>query len=736
MIDAFERLDSVEGKVSELSLKVNGIISVEVPLTFGKSYNENGYVPTTRWCSTSKQEGGTIKIKAINDRYKYQVYSYISDTQGEKLVDLTSNESTLVSDKSIVVSVRRSDNDYLTEEDKVYLSTIGVAYINPDSIDEKLKNLEDKVDDIHAGEIRDDVTKLKDAVEGKDVKLLVTFGSVFQSNGYNSSARYGHTDKFKGVRFTIPAIEDIYQYSVYEYVSDNEGKSIIAWTSKESYIENHSNLIINVRRADSAILSNDDKATIGNILVARQGIKDTLDKSVLELQGLSSAQTDINLFIDNTAKDLYEKDIEPVLEEQDGAINRIFTIPNFGVRADSSKVDFGELVSMDGFYCSDFIPYEKGTDVKIKFTSRYSSFGFVFYDKYKRPITENAVVFSDSLLNTEIVISSDKASYFRSSSVVNGYLKYMVDNSGSKTRIEKIDFCYQHLGEEKSRWNGKTILFIGTSIPGGGYPQIACEILGAKCINNAVGSSVLRKALRDGGGFTQFDPSESDSNYCKAFTATKQEKESLFGNSNYNKYSFEELLMPYLNGTNPMPDLFVIDYSSDDKTRTGKNDPYFAQMNTNSNAVLPADYQLAPDGFTAQKGVLFNRNSYTGAMSFIIDLIYQYNPFARIILIGFQNEQLRARMCEAQRVVAAYWQLPILELSKKIGWSQRVITGSKEKFNIKYAPTYTTDNDVNVMRMWCPDGIHPSSNPTMLPNGYKESNYEIAKIVASFIESI
>jgi hypothetical protein len=49
-----------------------------------------------------------------------------------------------------------------------------------------------------------------------------------------------------------------------------------------------------------------------------------------------------------------------------------------------------------------------------------------------------------------------------------------------------------------SFWKGRNVLWIGTSIPATGYPEIACTKIGAVSNNQALGSSMLRVARKNG----------------------------------------------------------------------------------------------------------------------------------------------------------------------------------------------------------------------------------------------
>lgn len=444
---------------------------------------------------------------------------------------------------------------------------------------------------------------------------------------------------------------------------------------------------------------------------------------------------DLQQFADTVDEELHTKDTQ--LELVDGYANGLFDIPDSGIRANSASADFGQQISQSGssFKSCGYIPYATGTDVKIKYSSGFGSFGIVFYDANKQPLTGK--VFAGADAGTEITASDANAVYFRSSAPSgNGYFKYYKDVG--LDRVHKIDYCYEHINDNdsQSKWAGKTILVCGTSIPGGaggdatGYPRALGKLLNCTIINRAIGSSVIRKSKRNGSAM-------NDTNQKRAFSQTKAEKEAMYGESTYNALSYEELLLPYLNGTHSFPDLIILDYSSDGGADEGYNDPLLAAINEDASD----KNSLGTD--TLARELNMNRCTMTGAMNFIIDLIYQYNPQAKIMLMGFQNRQMRPYAMEGQKNVADYWQIPYFPLSDVLGWSQKVLYGSMSKFNTKYASLISggtitaATEDVSAMRYWCPDGIHPHSNTTMInPIGERESNLEIAKKVAAFLETI
>lgn len=277
-----------------------------------------------------------------------------------------------------------------------------------------------------------------------------------------------------------------------------------------------------------------------------------------------------------------------------------------------------------------------------------------------------------------------------------------------------------------TKWGGKKILWLGTSIPNGKYPNIVGSLLSAEIINKAVGSSVITCGLRDGS-----KPDNTNQHF--AFSATVAEKESDFGTSSYNKYSYEEILLPYLNGTYESPDAIVLEYGSDwNRCQTDEDRENFPKLNENA-----SDADVLPlDTLTQSLGVNFNRFTYTGAMLFIINTILSYKPFMRIYIVGYLNNMRRPGDDPAMRTIADYWQIPYCDISELLGWSDRVIPGSMALFNAKYSPTYQAESDVTQFRMWCPDDWHPHTNTNTLPNGYKESNYFIATKIASWLNGI
>lgn len=225
-------------------------------------------------------------------------------------------------------------------------------------------------------------------------------------------------------------------------------------------------------------------------------------------------------------------------------------------------------------------------------------------------------------------------------------------------------------------WSGKNILWLGTSIPAGvdsnlgdSYPSVVGRQLGATVINEARGSSCVRinstTGNYDGMSYGHFLRSLSRS--VAEVNEIVENWDSIKGKINnaptslsesdinlMREHSFETLLLPYLNGDKQMPDLFVIDHGYNDRSPIGVNrevdlsiEPTAENINSR---VLAEDLYMTDNNYANLKlamnndltgipnlqefSATLNRNSFIGAMNFIITLIYRYNPYARIVIVG------------------------------------------------------------------------------------------------------
>lgn len=322
-------------------------------------------------------------------------------------------------------------------------------------------------------------------------------------------------------------------------------------------------------------------------------------------------------------------------------------------------------------------------------------------------------------------------------------------------------------GCTSSYWKNKKIWWCGTSIPAGGYPLIVGANLGAEVTNKAVGGSMCRANVRTGDYV-----GANFNNITSALTMTKAEIEAFITNyatiqpnltggapatlsasdlSRLRAASFEDRLIPYLDGTYDFPDLFVIDHGHNDfKYKLPDNssdigleptvenitqgvlaeDTY---MTANSNEKLESFFGSLDNIKPADKAAFvasLNRNCYKGAVNFIVTLILKYKPTSRIVFISnYENENgdypSYAPLITAQRDNANSWAFPLCEVFRNLGYSNHIIPGTK---NI-YSGDYTFNYDIDAFKIYCPDTVHPHSQPDGI------SNEIYAGVLAEFLKT-
>ena len=127
--------------------------------------------------------------------------------------------------------------------------------------------------------------------------------------------------------------------------------------------------------------------------------------------------------------------------------------------------------------------------------------------------------------------------------------------------------------------------------------------------------------------------------------------------STMESHSFETWLLPYLDGTNATPDLFVIDYGHNDvrpKGIDGQADLWIkptaenissgllaedTYMTDNNYANLKLAFNSDLSGITdiAEFSASVNRNCLQGALNFLIMVILSRKPYSRIAIVSDYN---------------------------------------------------------------------------------------------------
>lgn len=290
-------------------------------------------------------------------------------------------------------------------------------------------------------------------------------------------------------------------------------------------------------------------------------------------------------------------------------------------------------------------------------------------------------------------------------------------------------------------WEGKHILWIGTSIPAGGgdvdsYPAYVAQKLKATIHNEAIGGSVIR-AYNSKGSWVNIDWPMSQS-----LSQTLEEKQFLidYFDAGLNQYgeitpsgtygwkhltnlapkslsdedaehirnsSYEYLLVAkYLDSSNPAfivhPDVIVIDH--------GFNDMLYKYDDTDRIAL------------TVPKNP-YDRNHFIGACNFIVQQIRNYQPNQKIIFIGHYEYARHERVYKAQLNLFDYWkdEYPSFKLWDALEWTQEI----------------DPSTGLTITKTNMPDDLHPYTDQRINPEtGYKLAIEQIGEACYGFFKDL
>lgn len=328
-------------------------------------------------------------------------------------------------------------------------------------------------------------------------------------------------------------------------------------------------------------------------------------------------------------------------------------------------------------------------------------------------------------------------------------------------RISKLEDGY---GAPDAR---AKVLWVGTSIPSSveywgpdnNYPKMVADVLGFELYNMSRPSSCLSKILDP--GWTTAAQYNAEPTIGRSLSMTKAEIDSTFRNSlntirsneglatswvenllnDWKSHSYEELLMPYIDGTIAECDTVVIDHGFNDRFNILNFCKNFNNPSKDNLSYYPADvvggdtdyaypvkngnqgwYWLQNFGNTQYYDAheygraLWNgvdttpdfKNNYFGAMMFIVKKIWSVNPRIRIIIGNYFSQDYgldeysiycTKYILEANIQLAKFCGLNCVNVYNYTALRNRPITLADG--------TQTTD-----MLIFCPDGVHPGSDLT------------------------
>ena len=368
---------------------------------------------------------------------------------------------------------------------------------------------------------------------------------------------------------------------------------------------------------------------------------------------------------------------------------------------------------------------------------------------------EIAVNYADGYESLFIKNSSNEIIDFKSGEYVDGL------NSKLDKRITTVE----NYTVPDVRAN---VLWVGTSIPAGtyvdgqpnNYPQMVADALGFNLYNNSIGSSFVSFFPNNGivNDESYYWQSKSDIKEWVGFSlsATKQDVENKFRpileriqtndstltDAEIENYiatwkwaSFEDRIIPYIDGTIASCDVVVIDHGYNDRDNIVNSTANYADATLDYSSTTgvggTGDKYPDPNRFKgwyfinhfgdrdyyqgeaymnscyneAANGSGGMKHEYMGALAYIIMAIKKVNPKIRIIIGNYfaqrhpYQDDLSPYITRANEGVAKWFSLQCVNVYQHTGI-----------VNKSY-----TDNSGNTQSdffRFCPDGVHPHSDST------------------------
>ena len=385
----------------------------------------------------------------------------------------------------------------------------------------------------------------------------------------------------------------------------------------------------------------------------------------------------------------------------------------------------------DGWTTTGYIP-AKGGDI-FKPANVQSKFKIYtgYFDSEKKLLSSENNISVDCIK----IPDSEKISYVRISiedAIFNDCIyKTNEDISIVVPYGERVINAYaNNIKEEKSVCFTDTnnILWVGTSIPEGAtYPIEAAKKCGYNCINKSLGGSCLRY------------PNSKPNSFSGSLSATVNELEERYRNDVTNNVitesklelwkdrCYERSILPYINGTNDIQvSMVVIDHGVNDAKNIHS---LFADENSID--------------WTSR-----DRNNFVGAFNYIMDEILKVNPFVKIVISGhYTNTYVHAEaneyhfdeVCKMQNMIAEKYGISIMKCWEHSQINNEYVKGSSSylsNLNAKYGTSFmkqspNSDGDIKSQQIYCPDTIHPHSDPT--GNTNKRLNAVYSKLLADLL---
>ena len=313
-----------------------------------------------------------------------------------------------------------------------------------------------------------------------------------------------------------------------------------------------------------------------------------------------------------------------------------------------------------------------------------------------------------------------------------------------------IPAIYEGHLDGKSAFYDRSIVWFGTSIPAGdivdktdkennfskktllNYPSLVGLMLRARVFNEAIGGSMVRA-----GSLNRTSEDKYGWYGINAFLAAT----CLAGNLEEKKYfidNYESLLKdkfstPLEDNINDIKD-FILDSSYEKRLverHLGNNRKNLYVFDCGFN-----DKSAGLDLSAIPTENEYDRNYFIGAMKFLIRLILQDNPDAKIVLIGHYcayDFDGQSHVCDAQEKLAKELNIPLIKMWEKININRSrsiQITVNKKWSDYNCLVDSDTPKTGGPFEFLMKDGLHPHSDAT------NSLNIEIANILADEINRL
>lgn len=323
-----------------------------------------------------------------------------------------------------------------------------------------------------------------------------------------------------------------------------------------------------------------------------------------------------------------------------------------------------------------------------------------------------------------------------------------VSNSTYNSKISEVEGRIDTL--ENKHKSAHKVLWVGTSIPAGdiqhgdegttdlgsnNYPKMIADELGFTLYNNARGSSFVcfypaeedgTSAWADASDWSEYSDEVWKGYSLSASHAQIEEKFSALNVpdwliASFKRYSYETLIIPYIDGTIASCDTVIIDHGYNDRQpiineaswHPGDGETQFSYGSGRDWLLTlqdPFESTQTTEGYFQGKWwndeSVDSKKHYMSAMIFLAKKIWAINPKIKIIIGNyftkksnvfaseFGNDRLGEFICLTNQAIANWLQVQCVNIANYTGLYNRNLTAGND-----YA-------------LFCPDGVHPHSDTT------------------------